>query len=435
MQSNHTEMIVDLRQMIIAIETAVSLVGMNDTNHGKRVGYIACQIGKQLGFSDADTQFAFELGMLHDCGVSTNQMHANLVNYFDWNDAHIHCEIGYWLLKNFEPLSKFAVPILHHHTPYEKLLSSSLSIRDARMANLIFLSDRIDVLAATHYKADILLVRQDILHTIINNYNNTFFDPELVNAFAIVQRSEAFWIGLDDRHILRYVWDMGLVNNNQPLNLQHIKQLSLILSYIVDQKSPFTAQHSLRVAELASYLANLYGLTAIQCKKVEIAGLLHDLGKLHTPDNILEKQGPLDAVERSIMNQHSYETYEILRHIKGLEEIASWAAFHHEGLNGGGYPFHPQERDLSIEARIIAVADVFQALVQDRPYRQGMTLEQVLSILEDQVRIGKVDKSIVDLAKLHSNQCFALAKGLDSSSDSIQLYGNLLTTNITDNGL
>lgn len=290
MQSNHTEMIVDLRQMIIAIETAVSLVGMNDTNHGKRVGYIACQIGKQLGFSDADTQFAFELGMLHDCGVSTNQMHANLVNYFDWNDAHIHCEIGYWLLKNFEPLSKFAVPILHHHTPYEKLLSSSLSTRDTRMANLIFLSDRIDVLAATHYKADILLVRQDILHTIINNYNNTFFDPELVNAFAIVQRSEAFWIGLDDRHILRYVWDMGLVNNNQPLNLSQIKQLSLILSYIVDQKSPFTAQHSLRVAELASYLANLYGLTAIQCKKVEIAGLLHDLGKLHTPDNILEKQ-------------------------------------------------------------------------------------------------------------------------------------------------
>ncbi len=425
MQPNHTEMIVDLRQMIIAIETAVSFVGMNDTNHGKRVGYIASQIGKQLGFSDADIQYAFELGMLHDCGVSTNQMHANLVNYFDWNDAHIHCEIGYQLLKNFEPLSKYAVPILYHHTPYEKLVSIPLSMRDARMANLIFLSDRIDVLAATHYKTDILLARQDILLTIISNYNNTFFDPELVNTFEIVQRSEAFWISLDDRHILRYVWDMGLINNIQPLNLEQIKQLSLILSYIVDQKSPFTAHHSLRVAELASYLANLYGLTGIQCKKVEIAGLLHDLGKLHTPDNILEKQGPLNEVERSIMNQHSYETYEILRHIKGLEEIASWAAFHHEGLNGGGYPFHPQERDLSIEARIIAVADVFQALVQDRPYRIGMTLEQVLGILEDQVLIGKVDKSIVDLAKKHSNQCFAIAKGLDSSSDSIQLYRNL----------
>ena len=183
---------------------------------------------------------------------------------------------------------------------------------------------------------------------------------------------------------------------------------------------------------MASYLASSYGLTANQCQKVEIAGLLHDLGKLHTPDNILAKPGPLDEVERSIMNQHSYETYEILRHIQGLEEIASWAAFHHEGLNGGGYPFHPQERDLSIEARIIAVADVFQALVQDRPYRQGMTLEQVLNILEDQVRIGKLDKSIVDLVKQHSNQCFAVAKGLESSSDSSQVYRNLLTADATE---
>jgi len=427
MQAYQNEMIVDLRQMIFAIETAVSLVGMNDTNHGKRVGYIACQIGKQLGFSDADVQYAFELGMLHDCGVSTNQMHANLVNYFDWNDAHIHCEIGCRLLSSFEPLSKFAVPILHHHTPYNELGKHKLSIRDSRMANLIFLSDRVDVLSATHYKTDILLARQEIVQTIIDKYKSTYFDPELVNAFEWVQRSEAFWIGLDERHILRYVWDMGLINNAQPLNLDQIKQLSLILSYIVDQKSPFTAQHSLRVAELAAFLATAYGLTAEQCQKVEIAGLLHDLGKLHTPDNILEKPGPLDEVERSIMNQHSYETYEILRHIRGLEEIASWAAFHHEGLNGGGYPFHPQERDLSTEARIIAVADVFQALVQDRPYRQGMALEQVLNILESQAQTGKLDKTIVALARQQADRCLAIGKGLDTSSDTNQLYQKLFT--------
>ncbi|KJV05852.1 HD-GYP domain-containing protein [Methylocucumis oryzae] len=429
MQPKQNELIVDLRQMILAIETAISLVGMNDTNHGKRVGYIACQIGKQLGFSDADIQYAFELGMLHDCGVSTNQMHANLVNYFDWNDAHIHCEIGYRILKNFEPLAKFAVPILYHHTPYPNLANHQLSIYDARMANLIFLSDRVDILSATHYKTDILLARNNILQTIIGQYNNTYFDPELVKTFEVVQRSEAFWIGLEDRHIVRYVWDMGLISNNQPLNLQQLKQLSLILSYIVDQKSPFTAQHSLRVANLASYLAHNYGFLENQCKKIEIAGLLHDLGKLHTPDPILEKPGPLDEVERSIMNQHSYETYEILRHIHGLEEIASWAAFHHECLNGGGYPFHPQERDLSTEARIIAVADVFQALVQDRPYRQGMALEQVLRVLDDQVRIGKLDKSIVDMAKQRADQCFAVAKGLDTSFDLNQQYQNLLTTN------
>ena len=142
--------------------------------------------------------------------------------------------------------------------------------------------------------------------------------------------------------------------------------------------------------------------------------MLHDLGKLNTPDQILEKPGPLNEIERSIMNQHSYETYEILRHIDGLGEVARWAAYHHEGINGAGYPFHPSERNLSVEARIIAVADVFQALVQDRPYRKGMSLEQVLGILDDMTARGKTDAAIVALARRHGEQCFAIANGSDS---------------------
>lgn len=403
---------VDLRQMIIAIETAVSLVGINDTNHGKRVGFIASQLGHQLGFSDQDIQFAFELGLLHDCGVSTEQMHTNLVNHFDWTDSHIHCEIGYRLLKNFEPLSKFSIPILHHHTHWNQLSNLDISAQDARMANLIFISDRIDVLAASHYKTDILLARGEIANS-ITAYAGTYFDPKYVAAFNIVEKSEAFWIALEDRHITRYTWDMGQIESNIPLTLPQLKQLSLILSYIVDQKSPFTAQHSVRVADLAKYLASAYGLTTEQSQKIEIASLLHDLGKLHTPDCILEKKGALSAVERSIMDQHSYETYEILRHIKGLGEISLWAAYHHEGLNGGGYPFHPSERELSIEARIIAVADVFQALVQDRPYRAGMQLPKVLGILEEYAQNGKLDPEIVMLAQTYGGECFEICKGAD----------------------
>jgi len=150
-----------------------------------------------------------------------------------------------------------------------------------------------------------------------------------------------------------------------------------------------------------------------QCDKVEIAGLLHDLGKLHTPDKIPEKKGPLDDIERSIMDQHSYETYEILRHIKGLGEVALWSAYHHEGINGAGYPFHPSEKQLNTEARIIAVADVFQALVQDRPYRQGMPLEKIITILDDMVASGKLDKEIVELIKKNGSECFDIGKGND----------------------
>jgi len=406
------ELTIDLRQMILAIETAVSFVGMNDVNHGKRVGYIASQLGHHLGFSDEDIPFAFELGLLHDCGVSTEQMHSNLVNHFDWEDAHIHCEIGYNLLKNFAPLAAYAKPILYHHTPWQQLVETNVTRRDGRMANLIFLSDRVDVLASSHYKNDILVARDEIARS-INTYGGSYFDLTLVDAFNAMEKSEAFWIALEDRHVTRYVWNMGQIKSNTPLTLEQLRQLSLIMAYIVDQKSPFTAEHSLLVASLASYIAKSYGLSSAQCEKIEVAGLLHDLGKLHTPDHILGKPAPLTTIERSIMNQHSYETYEILRHINGLGEIAEWAAYHHEGINGGGYPFHPSATKLSTEARIIAVADIFQAVVQDRPYRDGMTLNEAIKIIEEMARCGKLDEEIVALVKQHAVACFRIASGED----------------------
>ncbi|MCE0494811.1 HD-GYP domain-containing protein [Vibrio salinus] len=407
---------VDLRQMILAIETTVSLVGMNDTNHGKRVGYIASEIGAELDFSEPDIQFAFELGMLHDCGVSTEQMHSNLVNHFDWDGADTHCKIGYRLLHMFEPLSKFAIPILYHHTPWEELQTLDISNYDKRMANLTFLADRIDVLAASHYGTDILLARADIVDAVVR-CSGRYFNPEFISAFLDIESSEAFWISLEDRHIARYTWDMGSVPGNQMLSLEQIKHLSLILAYIVDQKSHFTTQHSVRVADLAKYISSIFGLPEERCDKIEIAGLLHDLGKLHVPDDILEKKGPLDKEERSVMNRHSYETYEILRHIDGLEDIARWASYHHEGLNGIGYPFHPEKRDLSIEARIISVADVFQALVQDRPYRKGMSLKQVTDILTEMSESEKLDKEIVSRVINAGESCYAVAMGSDPNKN------------------
>ncbi len=363
-----------------------------------------------LGFSDLDVQFSFELGLLHDCGVSMEQMHSSLVNHFDWSDMHIHCEIGSQLLSGFAPLSKYSIPILYHHTKWNNLVKLDLSAYEIRMANLIFLADRIDVSALSHYGSDILLAKKQIVEA-ISAHKGSYFDSEIIDAFLRVEQSEAFWIALEDRHITRYTWDMGQFTNNEQLSLAQLKQLSLIMSYIVDQKSPFTAQHSVRVASVAKFIALFRGLSSEQCEKVEIAGLLHDLGKLHTPDNILEKPGPLNKVERAIMNQHSYETFEILRHIKGLDEIARWAAFHHEGINGAGYPFHPREQDLSVEARIIAVADIFQALVQDRPYRTGMGLSAVIKIINEMSDSGKLDKKIVALVNQKSEECFEIARG------------------------
>ncbi len=408
--NGNTQIYVDLKQMVVAIESAVDLVGMNDTNHGKRVGYIALQIANYLGFSEDEKLFIFELGLLHDCGVSSNVVHNNLVNQFDWGESENHCRIGYDLLKNFKPLSQLAIPILYHHTPWKELKNTDIRSKEKRLANLIFLSDRVDVTAAAHYGRDILLHIADIKE-FIQNKKETFFDPELIEGFMAISTPEAFWISLEDRHISRFAWDMGTRGYAKKMGMRDLKKLAKIFSFIVDQKSSFTAQHSSGVAQLARYLAEKQGLTAIETDKIEIAGYLHDIGKLHVPDCILDKPGPLTVSERSIINHHSYETYEILRPIKGFEDISKWAAYHHENCIGSGYPFHPPLLEFSLPARIIGVADVFQALVQDRPYRKGMKVKQVLKTLNEMSQEGKLDRMIVETAVKDAEQCYNIAKG------------------------
>ncbi len=195
----------------------------------------------------------------------------------------------------------------------------------------------------------------------------------------------------------------------QRIGFTELKQLARLFAYIVDAKSHFTVEHSEGVASLSRYLAEQMGLPQESCEKLEVAGLLHDLGKLKVPDEILEKPAALDQRDRSIMLRHSFESYQILRRIEGLEDIALWAAYHHEMPAGHGYPFHATAGELSKEARIIAVADVFQALAQDRPYRDSMHYEQIVPILQELVEEGHLDREVVALVARDPEQCWQQA--------------------------
>ena len=184
-------------------------------------------------------------------------------------------------------------------------------------------------------------------------------------------------------------------------------------------------RHSIRWAwrNSSRFLAERSGVSAENCDKLELAGLLHDLGKLRVPDEILDKPEKLDTHERRIINTHSFETYQILRNIGGFEEIALWAAYHHEEPGGMGYPFHVHEKDLSIEARILRVADIFQAMAQDRPYRAGLTEQEVLAFLNELARKGSLDASIVNIVS--DNMPQAMAAAFPVPSDSwLQIGGN-----------
>jgi putative nucleotidyltransferase with HDIG domain len=219
----------------------------------------------------------------------------------------------------------------------------------------------------------------------------------LVEAFLEASSNDAFWLTLEPLNLAEFI--STLENRSQPVLTQYddIRKLARIFAHIVDAKSSFTYDHSMGVSQVARAIANLLELPKQRAALIELAGLLHDLGKLGVPDEILEKRGPLNADEAAIMHRHSYETFRILSRIKGFEHIAEWAGNHHETLIGDGYPFQHEETELSVEARIIAIADIFQALAQDRPYRKALSPEAILTELQELADAGKIDRDIVRL--------------------------------------
>ena len=155
--------------------------------------------------------------------------------------------------------------------------------------------------------------------------------------------------------------------------------------------------HSAGVAASARALAKLAGMNTQECDKMEIAGSVHDLGKIRTPSEILEKPGKLTAEEFNVMKEHAFFSDLLLSRVGGFNEIRGWAALHHEKLNGKGYPYHLKAGEIPLGAQIMAVADVFSAITEDRPYRKGMPEEKVKAILRENAQRGELSKLITDL--------------------------------------
>lgn len=399
---------VDLRQTVYALSDALDLVGVNDFYHGKRVGLMAVDVARVMGMTQAQSDELFDTGLLHDCGVSSTAVHENLVSKMDWSGAQDHCVRGDYLLQQFAPLAHIAPAVRYHHTHWRELSGMELDPAVAQKANLIFLVDRADALAAPHYGPDLLLHKQQIRDTLYS-YNTSMFSPTLIEAFMEASSADAFWLILEPRHIQNFLGEM--LHNTAPRKLDfcELRQMAMLFSNVVDAKSPFTAAHSLGVSTLSRLLAELDGLDEKTCDKLEIAGLVHDLGKLQVPDAILHKTGPLNETERMQMNRHSFETYQILRRIQGLEDVAAWAAYHHETLDGGGYPYGLGAQGLPRPARLLAVADVFQAMAQDRPYRPSVPASQILDLLVQRAREGKLDASAVGLVEANLDACWRAA--------------------------
>lgn len=210
-----------------------------------------------------------------------------------------------------------------------------------------------------------------------------WFDPDLVKAATTFAHDAGFWSGLagDDvstRLLAEIPPSDGLRARDDQLD-----RIAEAFALVIDGKSPFTFDHSRRVAQYAESIAAQLGVQGGELDRLRRAGLVHDLGKLTVPNSVLDKPGKLDDAEWAVMRRHPAFTFDILQRVPGFSGLALDAASHHERIDGRGYHRGLAGDQLSLPARILAVADVMDALAADRPYRAGMAPDRVLSILRE----------------------------------------------------
>jgi putative nucleotidyltransferase with HDIG domain len=215
--------------------------------------------------------------------------------------------------------------------------------------------------------------------------SGTWFDPELVRIAVSLHQSGSLWENCspkdpeEDTRQAVLDLDSGTRHKLEP---HQIDQICEAFADVVDAKSHFTFRHSLGVATAAFGIAETMGLAPERVQLVRRAALLHDIGKLCISNTILDKKTELNATEWKSVHKHPRITRLILQRVRSFREMAIIAGEHHEKLDGSGYPDRLTARDLSLESRIVAVADVFGALTEDRPYRAGIRVEDTLAIMK-----------------------------------------------------
>ena len=352
--------------------------------HQLKVSYICRILGRELGFKGKDLEDITIAGALHDIGIITFSDKLKVLKE-DEEALSRHTTLGYHILKNFSYFANIAKPILYHHTPWN-ILKRETSYDTAIKANIIYFADKVEV--RTRKLQNILFHVPEIIGEFRDK--KEAFAPEIIDAFLKVAEKDLFWERLE---YFKKETEIAFQSYTTLIPDTELKHIARLFSILIDVKSPFTRIHSKGVAYISRWLGEEFGFKDKTLDHLEIAGYLHDIGKLVVPEHILNKPARLTPEEWAVMRVHPFSTFRTLEQIPHLTTITKWAAQHHERLDGRGYPARLTAKDLSLGSRIVAVADITTAILEDRPYRPGMTPEQAKQVLQDLSGTG-IDESI-----------------------------------------
>lgn len=416
---------IPLTDIVMAFSSAIDMISLQMSDHHKRVAYIAYSISTEMGMNEKDKSDILMAGLLHDCGAIQDdaKMMAGLYDFsITASERHDHGFKGWKMLHDMDELKTAAEIIKFHHIYWDE--TSSPFTDNAKIpfgSYIIHLADRIDIL--TDRNEEILGQRSSI-ESIIKSNSGKIFMPDAVEAFIKLSSREYFWFDLVTPFINQTLSRfMSFIKTT--LNSDKLLSIAGILTKIIDYRSNFTATHSIGVAECARILSSKMNFSKNEIQTMNIAGLLHDLGKLAIPVSILEKNGPLSQNEFNIMKKHTFFSFRILEGIPQMELINRWASFHHERIDGSGYPFGMRGKDLSTGSRIMAVSDVFTALTELRPYRPAMSIGNAMAVMEDMIKRKHLDGDVFAALKLHIDEINQLK--LNAQKNASSAFGGLAT--------
>lgn len=416
-------------ELASAFTQAFDLAEGRRLGHAARLSYIALSLAKALELPAKQQRAAFYAALFHDAGVAPSsaevdrQMNLNEEKIFSvgpekspkqiaaeiapTNAAGVvelvraHAERGALVTRDLGFDSIVQEAILSHHERWDghgypqALKEKAIPI----VGRLLATADLIESLISGDLSA--LAARRNLLAT-LGEHGGHALDPAIVGLVQELSRSDAFWLGLYNEDLpqqLAASCPEGPAG--QESSLEDLRTFAAVFAGLADLKGEYTEHHSERTAELVERIAATLDFSEGRRAMLSVATLLHHIGLLGIPARVIAKPDILSLSEMQLMRDHPTYSQMVLEAVPGLREAATWVGAHHERPDGKGYPEMLEEGVIPLEARIIALADTYVALISDRPYRQALShkdAEQVLLGAAGTQLDGKLVRLFVSLS-------------------------------------
>lgn len=368
------------------IRKTLGIINNKIMNHGEITGYILYKIMEyestytEQHYTEQELVDYTMLGILHDIGLYKEDNVKN-VSEFETKNLWTHSIYGFLFLKYLSPMGDKAEIVLYHHLDYNR--HNLIQSRYMHIIELLSLADKMDTFL--HLKDESLEPDYFV------KYRDAKFSGAALDLFHKAEERYGITENLVNG---AYRKELDVLLAKRAFSEQYKRGFLEMLVYTIDFRSEHTVIHTLATVNFAEQLGRLARLSGRDLRDLHYGALLHDLGKIAIPLNILESTGRLNDDEMKIMKAHVRITEMILEGVVD-DAVLQIAVRHHEKLDGTGYHKGLKAEDLTLTQQIIAVADILSALYGKRSYKEAFSKERILDIMNSDADNGKINRNVV----------------------------------------